>query len=57
MNETLELNKLFSVWDTYYNSEAKDLYFVGIKKGTTKFNALEKYVNNFVVNTSSNINI
>ena len=55
LNEVLNLNTMFSVWDTYYNSETKDLYFVGIKKGNSNFNALEKYVNNYVVNTSSNI--
>jgi SAM-dependent methyltransferase len=57
INEVLQLNTLFSVWDTYYNSEAKDLYFVGIKKGTSKINILEKYVNRSVVNTSSNISV
>ena len=57
VNEVLQFNKLFSVWDTYYNSETKDLFFVGIKIGTSKFNVLEKYVNNYVVNTSSNIGI
>lgn len=57
LNEVLNLNNLFSVWDTYYNAEAKDLYFVGIKKGNSKLNILEKYVNNFVVNTSSNIGV
>ena len=55
LNEVLPLNELFSVWDTYYNSNSKDLYFIGIKKGITNPNILEKYVNNFVVNTSSNI--
>jgi SAM-dependent methyltransferase len=55
LNEVLPLNKLFSVWDTYYNSETKDLYFLGIKKGTSNFIKLKKYVNNFVTNTSSNI--
>jgi SAM-dependent methyltransferase len=55
LNEVLPLNNLFSVWDTYYNNESKDLYFVGIKKGNLKFNILEKYVNNHVVITSSNI--
>jgi SAM-dependent methyltransferase len=55
INEVLPLNQLFSVWDTYYNSKSKDLYFVGIKKGISKFNALEKYVNDFVFNTSHNI--
>ena len=55
LNEALPLNNLFSVWDTYYNHETKDLYFVGIKKGNTKFNSLEKYVNHGVVNTTNNI--
>jgi SAM-dependent methyltransferase len=55
INYVLELNALFSVWDTYYNSISKDLYFVGIKKGSTNFNSLEKYVNIGVTNTSSNI--
>ena len=55
LNEVLSLNELFTVWDTYYNSNSKDLYFVGIKKGITNPNILEKYVTNFVVNTSSNI--
>ena len=53
LNKVLPLNNLFSVWDTYYNSQSKDLYFVGIKKS----NSLDKYVNNGVVITSSNIGI
>jgi hypothetical protein len=57
LNDVLSLNDLFSVWDTYYNSETKDLYFVGIKKGNYNFNSLEKYVNNGVVNTTSNIGV
>jgi SAM-dependent methyltransferase len=57
LNEVLSLNVLFSVWDTYYNSQSKDLYFVGIKKGNSNFNSLEKYVNRGVVNTTSNIGI
>jgi hypothetical protein len=55
LNAVLELNTLFSVWDTYYNSISKDLYFVGIKKGTSNFKSLEKYVNVGVINTSPNI--
>ena len=55
LNEVLPLNKLFTVWNTYYNSETKDLYFVGIKKGSLNFNILEKYESNFVINTSCNI--
>jgi len=52
LNEVLNLNELFSVWDTYYNSDSKDLYFVGMKKGSSDLNKLEKYVNHFVINTS-----
>jgi hypothetical protein len=55
LNDVLKLNTLFSVWDTYYNFHSKDLYFVGIKKGNSYFNSLEKYVNNGVVHTTSNI--
>jgi SAM-dependent methyltransferase len=57
LNEVLKLNDLFVVWDTYYNAESKDLYFVGIKKGASNINSLEKYVNNGVINTSSNISV
>lgn len=52
INEVLPLDILFSAWDTYYNAYSKDLYFVGIKKST---NSLEKYVANFVINTSYNV--
>jgi SAM-dependent methyltransferase len=55
LNEVLPLNKLFTVWDTYYNSETKDLYFAGIKKGSLNFKKLENYASDCVVNTSSNI--
>ena len=57
LNDVLSLNSLFSVWDTYYNNVSKDLYFLGIKKGNCNFNSLEKYVNNGVVNTTSNIGV
>ena len=55
LNDVLDLNNLFSTWDTYYNMQSKDLYFVGIKKGNNNLNALPKYVNNYVENTSSNV--
>ncbi len=57
LNDVLALNVTFSVWDTYYNNTSNDLYFVGIKKGSYNFNSLEKYVNNGVVNTTSNIGV
>jgi SAM-dependent methyltransferase len=55
LNEVLPLNSLFTVWDTYYNRCAKDLYFIGIKKGDLTFDSLEKYIDSDVDNTSSNI--
>ena len=57
LNEVLNLNSLFSVWDTYFNHISKDLYFVGIKKGNNNFNNLEKYMQFFVTNTSSFIGV
>ena len=53
--EVLNLNELFSVWDTYYNKYSKDLYFFGIKKGNLTFMPFEKFVYPGVENTSSNI--
>lgn len=57
INEVLPLNELFSVWNTYYNTVAHDLYFVGIKKGSSNVSILETYTNEFVINTSSNIGV
>jgi SAM-dependent methyltransferase len=59
LNNVLELNNLFSRWDTYYNSgHMNDLYFVGIKKDTNiteNSGPLPKYIQNCVINTSGNI--
>jgi SAM-dependent methyltransferase len=55
LNEVLPLHSLFSVWDTYYNSKTKDLYFVGIKKGNSSPAPLKKFVYDFVSCTSGNI--
>lgn len=55
VDEVLHFKENFSVWDTYYNSESKDLYFVGIKKGKNQYEELMKYQKNFVERTSSNI--
>lgn len=52
--DVLDLNSIFSVWDTYYNSKSNDLYFLGIKKGTLHHEPLKKYVNNGVVLTTNN---
>lgn len=35
LNKVLPLNKCFSVWNTYYESKHKDLFFVGIKIGNS----------------------
>ena len=55
LNAVLNLNELFSVWDTYYSSDMKDLYFLGIKKGDKKFDPLPKYIKDCVIHTSKNI--
>jgi SAM-dependent methyltransferase len=55
LNDALNLNELFSVWDTYYNHSSKDLYFLGIKKGNNHFSSLPKYLQNDVCCTSHNI--
>jgi SAM-dependent methyltransferase len=58
IHEVLNLNDSFSVWDTYYNSPACDLYFVGIKKDIDNLNStkhLSKYTPKVVINTSNNI--
>jgi SAM-dependent methyltransferase len=49
INEVLPLNDLFYVWDTYYNNESNDLYFLGIKRGGA---SLVKYSERGVVSTS-----
>lgn len=50
LNEVFDLNKSFSYWDTYYNQNTKDLYFVGIKK-----QIYHRYVDRGVIYTSNNI--
>jgi SAM-dependent methyltransferase len=58
INEVLDLNNSFSVWDTYYNSTSCDLYFVGIKNPANNIiSTLDKYDTEYVVNTSCNVNV
>jgi SAM-dependent methyltransferase len=59
LNDVLPLNVLFSTWDTYFNDETKDLYFVGIKKNKSELviNNLKKYTAYRVINTTSNISV
>lgn len=52
--DVLDLNSIFSVWDSYYNSKSNDLYFVGIKRGKIEHDPLKKYVNSGVVLTTTN---
>ena len=54
LNEVLNLRELFSSWDTYYNTNSKDLYFLGIKKGDTMLE-LPTYSESYVIKTSGNI--
>lgn len=55
LNAVLNLNDLFSVWDTYYCNSSKDLYFLGIKKGSKRFDSLTKYIKNDIICTSEHI--
>ena len=55
LNNVLNLNELFSSWDTYYHTTAYDMYFIGIKNGSLNNKTFEKYVRNGVIDTSSNI--
>jgi SAM-dependent methyltransferase len=58
LNKILNLDQLFSAWDTYYNSESRDLYFIGIKNGKdNNLTELKKYKDNFVKNTSHRIKL
>ena len=56
LNEVLNLNALFSTWDTYYNSESKDLYFIGIKTGNNSdIRPFTKYEGHCIQHTTKNI--
>jgi SAM-dependent methyltransferase len=57
LNHVLNLNLLFSTWDTYYHKSAKDLYFVGIKSDGNKRDSFPKYVTMNVVCTSKNLEL
>ena len=48
LDDVLNLNKCFSVWNTYYNYESCDLYFYGIKRGVP----LAEYTGKCIVNTT-----
>ena len=52
LNDVLNLNESFTIWNTYYNSKSCDLYFLGIKKGNNKIDQIELYNDKYVINTS-----
>ena len=52
LNEVLNLNDLFSTWDTYYNSDSNDLYFIGIKIGGNENITFSKYTGHCIEHTS-----
>lgn len=54
INNCLDLKVKF-IWDSYYNSKSKDLYFVGIKKNINDKFILEKYENEHVIHTTNRI--
>jgi len=53
LNEVLNLNSLFSYWDSYYNSASCDLYFFGIKVSEKEDYPI--YLANSTVSTKKNI--
>jgi SAM-dependent methyltransferase len=53
LNNVLPLSKLFSSWNTYYNNNSKDLYFLGIKNGGDSIINLKEFIYPKVINTSS----
>ena len=56
LNNVLPLNALFSTWDTYYNSESCDLYFIGIKTGNNStIGPFATYKGHCIQRTSQNI--
>ena len=54
LNDVLNLDNLFSSWNSYYNSKSHDLYFVGIKKGNAKID-LQKYSGPGITDTTSHV--
>lgn len=54
VNAVMPFDKLFTVWNTYYNCGIKDLYFYGIKK-SNEYSTLKEYRAPFVLRTSSTL--
>ena len=51
IKEVLDLDSIFSSWDSYYNLESKDLYFVGIKRGKKEPVKITQYTGEGFKNT------
>ena len=51
IKEVLDLDSIFSSWDSYYNLESKDLYFVGIKRGKKEPVKITQYTGEGIKNT------
>jgi hypothetical protein len=47
LNDVLNLKESFSSWDSYYNSDWYDLYFLGIKKGDRPPMTLPQYTEEY----------
>ena len=57
INDVLDLDNSFSIWNSYYNFNSKDLYFFGIKKGNMKdkIKLLPEYCDKCVLNNKHKI--
>lgn len=57
INNVLDLNEKFISWNSYYNLKSKDLYFIGIKKGTTNgpITQVPDYISDKVFNNKMKI--
>lgn len=51
IKEVLDLDSIFSSWDSYYNKVSADLYFVGIKRGKKEPVKLAQYTGEGIKNT------
>lgn len=56
INNVLLINQTFAIWDTYYNSQNCDFYFIGIKNwGNDNITSLPTFNYPYTVKTSENI--
>jgi SAM-dependent methyltransferase len=55
VNEAINLNDCFEVWDSYYSPMVCDLYFVGIKKGGDVLYSIPHYMRADVQRTAGDI--